>query len=174
VGAGPSLITAFDFVWDRLTTRLIGLTDDEYFWEPVSDCWTLRPDSTGRWVLDGAGLGPDPDLDSMPVTTIAWRVGHLAGSAVGGFTERFFGGDGPGDLPRRASEVPDFLDASYGPWRAGMAGLSVDQWGDLLGPAWGPYAASTTFDLALHVFDEVVHHGAEVGLLRDLYVRLRS
>jgi hypothetical protein len=32
----------------------------------------------------------------------------------------------------------------------------------------------TAFDLALHVFDEVVHHGAEVGLLRDLYVRLRS
>jgi hypothetical protein len=26
-------------------------------------------------------------------------------------------------------------------------------------------------DLVLHVLDEVVHHGAEVGLLRDLYLR---
>jgi hypothetical protein len=26
-------------------------------------------------------------------------------------------------------------------------------------------------DLALHVFDEIVHHGAEVGVLRDLYLR---
>jgi len=43
-----------------------------------------------------------------------------------------------------------------------------------LGPGWGPYATSTTFDLGLHVFDEVVHHAAEVGLLRDLYVGLRS
>jgi hypothetical protein len=33
----------------------------------------------------------------------------------------------------------------------------------------GPYAESNTVDLALHVLDEVVHHGAEVGLLRDLY-----
>jgi hypothetical protein len=29
-------------------------------------------------------------------------------------------------------------------------------------------------DLALHVLDEVVHHAAEVGLLRDLYVRRRQ
>jgi hypothetical protein len=33
----------------------------------------------------------------------------------------------------------------------------------------GPYAESNTVDLALHVLDEVVHHGAEIGLLRDLY-----
>jgi hypothetical protein len=24
-------------------------------------------------------------------------------------------------------------------------------------------------ELALHVLDEVIHHGAEIGLLRDLY-----
>jgi hypothetical protein len=53
--AGPSPVTAFDFVWGRFSDRLIGLTDEEYFWEPVAGCWTLRPDSTGRWVLDGAG-----------------------------------------------------------------------------------------------------------------------
>ena len=55
-----------------------------------------------------------------------------------------------------------------------MAGLSAEAWEEPLGPAWGPYATSTTLDLALHVLDEVVHHAAEVGLLRDLYVRLRS
>ncbi len=37
-----SLITAFDYVWDRLTGRLSGLTDEEYFWEPVAGCWSLR------------------------------------------------------------------------------------------------------------------------------------
>ena len=31
-----SLITTFDYVWARLTSRLTGLTDEEYFWEPVS------------------------------------------------------------------------------------------------------------------------------------------
>jgi hypothetical protein len=29
-------------------------------------------------------------------------------------------------------------------------------------------------DLALHVLDEVVHHGAEAGLLRDLYAHRGS
>ena len=32
--AGP-LITALDYVWARPTGRLTGLTDEEYFWEPV-------------------------------------------------------------------------------------------------------------------------------------------
>jgi hypothetical protein len=33
----------------------------------------------------------------------------------------------------------------------------------------GPYADSSTVDLALPVLDEIIHQGAEVGLLRDLY-----
>jgi hypothetical protein len=111
----------------------------------------------------------------MPFTTIAWRVCHLAGSCVGGFAERRFGGDGVADeLPRHASELTDFLAQNYGAWRSGLSAVPADAWDEALGPAWGPYATSTTLDLALHVLDEVVHHGAEVGLLRDLYVRLRS
>jgi hypothetical protein len=31
----------------------------------------------------------------------------------------------------------------------------------------------TTFQLALHVLDEIVHHGGEIGVLRDLF-RQRS
>lgn len=33
----------------------------------------------------------------------------------------------------------------------------------------GPYAEGTRVSWVLHVLDEVIHHGAEVGLLRDLY-----
>jgi len=72
-------------------------------------------------------------------------------------------------FPPDAAAVPGFLDEHYRNWRAGLAGLSPDQWAAPLGPAWGPYAESNTVDLALHVLDEVIHHGAEVGLLRDLY-----
>jgi hypothetical protein len=28
--------------WHRLRGRLDGLTDDEYFWEPGPDVWTIR------------------------------------------------------------------------------------------------------------------------------------
>jgi hypothetical protein len=32
--------------------RLQGLTDEEYFWEPVEGCWTLRRGRDGAYVLD--------------------------------------------------------------------------------------------------------------------------
>jgi hypothetical protein len=167
-----SLITAFDYVWNRVTGRLAGLTDEEYFWEPVAGCWSLRPGDDGRWRLDGGG-GGGPAPDPVPVTTIAWRIGHLGGLAVGGFANsRFSGGTLTAeqiDFPASAAAVPGFLDEQYQRWRAGLTGLSADQWTAPLGPAWGPYAEDNTVDLALHVLDEVVHHGAEVGVLRDLY-----
>jgi hypothetical protein len=167
-----SLITAFDYVWDRLTSRLTGLTDEEYFWEPVAGCWSLRQNDQGRWQLDGGG-GGGPAPDPAPVTTIAWRVGHLGGMAVGGFADRLFG-EGTLtveqlDFPPHAAAVPGFLDEHYRNWRAGLAALTPGEWTSALGPAWGPYAESNKVDLALHVLDEIIHHGAEVGLLRDLY-----
>jgi hypothetical protein len=93
--------------------------------------------------------------------------------AVGGFASRLFG-DGSLttariSFPPGADAVPGFLDGHYRAWRTGMAGLSPDGWAAPLGPSWGPYAESNMVDLALHVLDEVVHHGAEVGLLRDLF-----
>jgi hypothetical protein len=52
-----SIIRTFDYVWDRLRSRLAGLADDEYFWEPVAGCWSLRQGDDGRWRLDGGGAG---------------------------------------------------------------------------------------------------------------------
>jgi hypothetical protein len=54
---------------NQLRPRLDGLTDDEYFWEPVPDCWTLHPDGS----IDFAYPPPQPE----PVTTIAWRLAHV-------------------------------------------------------------------------------------------------
>jgi hypothetical protein len=167
-----SLITAFDYVWARLGDRISDLTDDEYFWEPVTGCWSLRQDRDGRWHLDGGG-GGGPAPDPAPVTTIAWRLGHLGGMAVGGFANRRFGDAQLTieqiDFPPRASAVPGFLNEQYQAWRTGLTSLSPAEWSAPLGPSWGPYADTSTIDLALHVLDEVSHHGAEVGLLRDLY-----
>lgn len=167
-----SLMTTFDYVWARLASRLSGLTDEEYFWEPVAGCWSLRQNGQGRWHLDGGG-GGGPAPDPVPVTTIAWRLGHLGGMAVGGFANRRFGDSKKTaaqiDFPASAAAVPGFLEEHYRSWRAGLAGLSPGEWTAPLGPSWGPFAQANTVDLALHVLDEVIHHGAEVGLLRDLY-----
>lgn len=167
-----SIITTFDYVWGRFTSRLAGLTDDEYFWEPVRGCWSLRQRGDGRWKLDGDGDG-GPAPDPVPVTTIAWRIGHLGGLAVGGFANRRFS-EGTStlntpDFPADAAAVDAFLAEHYRAWRDGLAHLDQASWEQPLGPSWGPFSDANTLDLALHVLDEVIHHGAEVGLLRDLW-----
>lgn len=78
-----SIITTFDYVWDRLSSRLAGLSDEEYFWEPVAGCWWLRQGDDGWWRLDG-GRGGVRRLSPFPWATIAWRIGHLGGLALGG------------------------------------------------------------------------------------------
>lgn len=187
--AGASLITAFDYVLDRLARRLDAMTDAEYLWEPVDGCWSLRPGPDGRWRQDGMAHPdgqPRPSPEPPPLTTLAWRVAHL-GSVLGGFAERLFGapgasGDGDGggdgrgtspsgdlDLPISAAAVPVFLARNYRSWRTGLTALEPPDWQRPLGASFAPYADDTVFDLALHVFDEVVHHGAEVGVLRDLW-----
>jgi hypothetical protein len=100
-----------------------------------------------------------------PITTIAWRVGHIAGMALGGFASRMFG-DGTltiDDLafPSTAAEASAFCDSHYRAWRDGMATVAEARWWQPLGAVWGPYRDSPTVDGALHVLDELVHHGSE-------------
>jgi hypothetical protein len=34
--------------WEsQLRPRLAGLTDEEYYWEPVPGCWSIRPGGHG-------------------------------------------------------------------------------------------------------------------------------
>jgi hypothetical protein len=169
---GASILTTFDYVWNRFTTRLAGMADDEYFWEPVPRSWSLRCGPDKRWRLDGEG-GGGPAPEPIPVTTIAWRIGHLGGLALGGFANRRFG-DGTLtpemiDFAPEAAGVPAFLDSHYRAWREGLFALDQGGWESQLGPSWGPYAEANTVDLALHVLDEVIHHAAEIGTLRDLW-----
>ncbi len=46
--------------------------------------------------------------------------------------------------------------------------------GRATGAILGTLRRANTVDLALHVLDEVIHQGAEVGLLRDLYSHCSS
>ncbi len=170
--ATQGIIDMFDYVWARLGTRLEGLDDEEYFWEPVSGCWSLRRGDDGVWRLDGEG-GGGPPPEPVPFTTIAWRIGHVAALAVGGFAEARFGSAEPAadthGFPAHADEVPAFLDRNYRPWRDGLQGLDEEAWLAPIGPSFGPYADQNSIDLALHVLDEVIHHAGEIGVLRDLY-----
>jgi len=171
-GTAQSVTRTFDYVWDRLLARISGLGAEEYFWEPVAGCWSLRQGSDGRWLLDGDG-GGGPAPDPIPVTTIVWRLGHIGGT-LGGFARMRFGDrtrltNAELAVPPHADEIQSFLTDHYRFWIDGLLALPEVAWFHPIGEAFGPYAEANTLDLALHVLDELIHHAAEVGVLRDLW-----
>jgi len=167
-----------DWYWRKnLRPRLEGLTDEEYFWEPVRDCWSIRPrgasaapmsEGSGEWTMDFASPGPEP----APVTTIAWRLAHIIVSCLGYRVGWYFGGQDVDSetfaYAGTADEALKQLDEMYERWNAGVRELSDI---DLDNP---PTVSPEQFPMenrVLHVNRELIHHGAEISLLRDLYRR---
>jgi hypothetical protein len=165
---------------NQLRPRLDGLSDAEYCWEPVPGCWNIRrrEDATtplavgaGDYVMDYAMPPHDPE----PVTTIGWRLAHIIVACFGARNASHFGGP-PADY--RTWEYADTaagalrqLDDGYDRWIKGVRGLSADDLTRPVGPAEGAFAESPMAGLVLHINREVIHHGGEITLLRDLYLR---
>jgi hypothetical protein len=178
----PHLAEQLSWHWEaQLRPRLEGLTDDEYFWEPVPGCWSLRrdpadgggeagEDQPGRWTIDWSFPPPDP----VPVTTIAWRLTHLIVGVFGMRVASHFGGPATSyDTHRYAGTAAGALqqlDSAYGAWISGVRGLTAERLTAPTGPA-EPFPDAPFADLVLHIHREAIHHGAEVALLRDLYLR---
>jgi hypothetical protein len=176
---GALIIGQLEFYWTvHLRPRLDGLTDEEYFWEPVDGCWSVRPGADGRFVPDGPWTRADPP----PFTTVAWRMLHVGVGCFATRTSAFFG-DGrvpddadmfdprhiPADLPGTADGAVAFLDREYGRWHDAITGLDRAALEQPLGPKGGPFAGDSMAALIVHVNREVMHHGGEIGALRDLY-----
>jgi hypothetical protein len=165
---------------DILRPRLNGLTDDEYFWEPVPNCWTIHPRAEQRSAFQ-AGKGDLvydfelPEPDPVPVTTIAWRLGHIASGCLAVRAANHFGtpvGEAwweDIEWPSTADDALAYLDASYDQWVAGIKSLDDDAMAQPVGPSEGPWKDMPYLALVLHINREVIHHGAEIALLRDLY-----
>lgn len=61
------------------------------------------------------------------------------------------------------------LDEAWATWDAGVAALGADGLARPCGPAEWPFAHKPVATLVLHIHRELIHHGAEIALLRDLY-----
>jgi hypothetical protein len=159
-----------DFYWEHsLRPRLDGLTDQEYLWEPVDGCWSVRPAGDGTYLADRAWPAPDPP----PFTTIAWRICHIAVPVLGIRASNQFG-DGSLTLtsvawPGTATAGIALLEASYAAWKTGLSTLDEAGLARPTGPSEGPYRHHPLATLILHISREVMHHGGEIGVLRDLY-----
>jgi hypothetical protein len=162
-----ALLTAtMEEAYERLRSRLEGLTEEEFFWQPTPGCWTVHPDESGRWRYDYAFPDPEP----APLTTIAWQLVHLTTCKVM-YHEWAFG---PArmtwpelDVPGTLAETLALLDHGQALLHDDLQGLSESQlddavltnWGERW-PAWRIFCVMTDHDAL---------HGGVVGCLRDLY-----
>ena len=173
------LLAQLDRHWQsQLRPRLRGLTDDEYLWEPVPGAWSIRPRAEARTAMAAGGgeLVADfeiPEPVPAPVTTIAWRLGHVIVGIFGARNAAHFGGP-PMDYfsiewPGGAKSALAMLDDGYARWVDGVRGLDDARLAAPVGEAEGDFAAHPYAALVLHINREAIHHLAEVALLRDLY-----
>jgi hypothetical protein len=172
------LVEQLAWHWDIARRRLDDLSDHEYLWEPVSGAWSLRPRGDATTTMAG-GAGPTvadfeyPEPSPAPVTTIAWRMGHLAIGIFGERAANHFGDGGvtyeTTDWPLTAAGGLDLLDRHYDAWMTGVRSLDHDALSQPCGPSEGPFAEYPFAALVLHINREAIHHAAEISLLRDLY-----
>ncbi|MER7951248.1 DinB family protein [Streptomyces sp. NPDC096079] len=192
------LLAQFDFARKRLTDRMTGpvmdsgngtdvqvgpMTDAEYLWEPAPGCWSVRRHAdgpgAGATLLVGAGAwGRDttspPHPVPPPLTTIAWRLSHLtemlalrADHTRG--THGLTRDDHPvaGDVRTALAAFDDAATA----WREAL--LSVDDKAlDTVGHCTYPHGGDIDepfVEIVWWVNQELLHHGAEIALLRDLH-----
>ncbi|MFN2540066.1 MAG: DinB family protein [Mycobacteriales bacterium] len=158
---GHEVFEQLSWHWEaQLRPRFEGLTREEILWEPVADCWTVR-----QGMPDWEWPSPVP----APVTTIAWRLAHIGHCFdhryQAHFGDRVFEHAVPDDLLA-------FVDDGYRLWseaisRADEARLARPH----QGPPGSADEAYPLWAVILHINREVIHHGAEVALLRDLYLR---
>lgn len=174
---GGLLASQLAWHWEaQARPRLAGLTDGEYFFEPVPGSWSVRPAGTPS-PAEPFGTGPMrvdfavSPADPPPVTTIAWRLAHLVVGVFGDRNARYF--DGPPisyqsyAYPATAAAALNDLDGGYARWMAGIGALSPD---DLAANCREPgFESDSMAALILHIHREAIHHLAEIALLRDLW-----
>jgi hypothetical protein len=160
------LLKALDDTHARVQDRLEGMDEEEFFWKPVPEAWTVFQDETGRWGYDYAIPDPEP----APVTTIAWQMIHL-GTCKVMYHEYAFGAARLTfpeiDIPHTAADARSFLDDGRLLLRNDLEGLTeagLDEpvktnWGELW-PAWRIFWVMADHD---------AFHGGMIGTLRDLY-----
>jgi hypothetical protein len=163
------LLNLSNQAFDRLRARIDDLGDDEYFWEPAPDCWSVRPGADGTYRPDSSVLPPQP----APITTIAWRLAHITDILAQERNATWLGLEPivPDDLTAEptATDAIARLERANTVWQQYLDAVSDEVLWQPVGPIGRVFAADTRVAFVLHEIDEVIHHGSEVALLRDLY-----
>ena len=158
--------------FDNVRWLLDDVGDDDCFWEPATPCWSVRPRDdagagwgTGPWVCEESWPPPDP----LPVTSIAWRMAHLAA-----WTDIYRNWTFEDQsLRQRKFEVPgtrdglaEWVRSAQDRFTSAVSQLDDADLAERRPAHWGPRLP--IYRLVSTIAVEHVHHGAEIGLLRDL------
>ncbi len=133
------LLDQLDFAWNvQFLPRMQGITDEEYLWEPVDGCLSVRPVGDGTFRLD-----PNARTSPPPFTTIAWRIGHMT-SVFGARASNHFGDasfdEGAVRWPGTAAGALEVLTGQYRLWHDGVESLGEEGLFEPSGPHEGPFA----------------------------------
>lgn len=161
------LIALSEKAYGRLRSRLDGLSDEEYAWEPSPGAWSVR-DTPAGVQFDFALMPVRP----APITTIAWRLTHIIDLLKEDRCATQLGLEPDANasevwITTSATEAIDMLERAFATWRGYLIAADDDRLGEPL----ERWPDRHTF--ALHIIDEVIHHAAEVALLRDLHEATR-
>ncbi len=163
------LIGQLSFTWDYMFWNYMqDLSDEEYFWEPVKNNWSIREAEDGTVTIDWN----HEQLKNDPVTTIAWLINHMAYF----FTDRYFKHFEnkpvhPSDLslPMTAVGALANLEKAYQRWLGALQSVDDERYLQPCGEAEAYYPEEPFATLVLHINREFIYHAAECNLLRDLY-----
>ena len=169
------LLAIFEGVRYRLFGRLEGLTDAEYLLgagqqQPQHPPRRRRRLPRRRRCFRSRSRGvPDP------VTTIAWRIMAHRRLCLRGYVIYFFEdvpeSRRPPAWPGTTKEGVEALAQDWEHFVSHIAALGDKRLLAPIGLGPGGWDRETYLKLALHALDEAAHHGGEIGLLRDLYLR---
>ncbi|WP_315942967.1 DinB family protein [Nesterenkonia marinintestina] len=119
-----------------------------------------------------------PEPAPAPMTTIAWRLGHVIVGVLAMRSASHFGRP-PVDYESfeyaaGADRALAQLDEEYARWIDGVRSLGEEGLRRPCGEAEGPFAEDPVARLVLHINRELIHHLSEVSLLRDLHLHTRD
>jgi hypothetical protein len=167
------LVGLAEHVSNRTLVRLEGLTDEEFRWEPVPGAWTVHRMRDGRATIDNNHF----PVGVAPITSIAWRIAHLIdvygsnrnGVWLGAMPVEALSRDRSWQIRWTADESVAMLRGAIERFVDLLRSTTDDLLGRTVGAIGGPYADATRLAFVHHQIDEAIHHGAEVGILRDLW-----
>lgn len=113
-----------------------------------------------------------PPPEPAPMTTIAWRLGHVIVGVLAMRNASHFGRAAVDyqtfEYATTAQAAVAQLEAEYATWMAGVESLGEEDLHRACGEH--EFEEDSMARLVMHIHRELIHHLAEVSLLRDLYL----